>query len=124
MNDDADVKAGASTVDDVRAPQSPGEMDAPPSSATYSAVKGGGRVHPADATDAADDAVVAQTRDRSQRTVSASAASGQVERRKGSRSYGTLSDCGRHSNDWLFNGFSFRDTARGALGHLTHERRN
>lgn len=22
---------------------------------------------------------------------------------------------GRHSNDWLFNGFSFRDTARGAL---------
>lgn len=22
---------------------------------------------------------------------------------------------GRHSNDWLFNGFSFRDTAKGAL---------
>ena len=121
-NDDADVGAGAPTIDDIRAPQSPGEMNAPPSSATCPAAKGGGRGYPPDATDGVT--VAEQTRGHSQRTVSASAASGQMERRKSSRSSGTLSDCGRHSNDWLFNGFSFRDKARGALGHLTQERRN
>ncbi|KAF9887899.1 hypothetical protein FE257_009421 [Aspergillus nanangensis] len=26
------------------------------------------------------------------------------------RNRGTISHCGRHSNDWLFGGFSFRDT--------------
>lgn len=30
-------------------------------------------------------------------------------------STGTFSDCGRHSNDWLFNGFSVKETARGLL---------
>jgi hypothetical protein len=30
-------------------------------------------------------------------------------------SIGTFSDCGRHSNDWLFNGFSVTEAAKGLL---------
>jgi hypothetical protein len=30
-------------------------------------------------------------------------------------SSGTFNDCGRHSNDWLFNGFSVTEAAKGLL---------
>jgi hypothetical protein len=31
---------------------------------------------------------------------------------------GTVSHKGRHSNDWLFGGFSLRDTVRGGVDRL------
>lgn len=33
---------------------------------------------------------------------------------------GTVNHCGRHSNDWLFGGFSVRDTIRDSFGKLRH----
>lgn len=33
---------------------------------------------------------------------------------------GTVNHCGRHSNDWLFGGFSVRDTVRGSFEKLRH----
>ena len=33
---------------------------------------------------------------------------------------GTVNHCGRHSNDWLFGGFSLRDTVRGGVDRLLH----
>lgn len=33
---------------------------------------------------------------------------------------GTVNHCGRHSNDWLFGGFSVRDTVRGSFDKLRH----
>lgn len=35
---------------------------------------------------------------------------------------GTISHCGRHSNDWLFGGFSFRDTVRDGVDRLRQQR--
>lgn len=44
--------------------------------------------------------------------------------RKGSSDYrrysGTLNHYGRHSNDWLFGGFSVRDTVREGIDRLLH----
>ncbi|OJJ85328.1 uncharacterized protein ASPGLDRAFT_46335 [Aspergillus glaucus CBS 516.65] len=33
---------------------------------------------------------------------------------------GTVNHYGRHSNDWLFGGFSLRDTVRGGVERLRH----
>lgn len=33
---------------------------------------------------------------------------------------GTVNHCGRHSNDWLFGGFSVRDTVRDGIEKLRH----
>ncbi|CAG8266930.1 unnamed protein product [Penicillium salamii] len=33
---------------------------------------------------------------------------------------GTVNHCGRHSNDWLFGGFSVRDSVRGGIEKLRH----
>ncbi|OJJ47266.1 hypothetical protein ASPZODRAFT_1932937 [Penicilliopsis zonata CBS 506.65] len=33
---------------------------------------------------------------------------------------GTVQHCGRHSNDWLFGGFSLRDTVRDGVDKLRH----
>ncbi|KAJ5623742.1 hypothetical protein N7510_000051 [Penicillium lagena] len=33
---------------------------------------------------------------------------------------GTVNHCGRHSNDWLFGGFSVRDTVRDSFEKLRH----
>jgi hypothetical protein len=33
---------------------------------------------------------------------------------------GTINHCGRHSNDWLFGGFSVRETVASGLGKLRH----
>ena len=33
---------------------------------------------------------------------------------------GTVNHCGRHSNDWLFGGFSLRDTVRDGVDRLRH----
>jgi hypothetical protein len=39
--------------------------------------------------------------------------------RKDYRRYsGTVNHCGRHSNDWLFGGFSVRETVRGGIEKL------
>ncbi|KAG2413544.1 hypothetical protein HFD88_002733 [Aspergillus terreus] len=38
------------------------------------------------------------------------------------RRQGTITDCGRHSNEWLFGGFSFRDTVRDGVDRLRHQR--
>ena len=39
---------------------------------------------------------------------------------------GTINHCGRHSNDWLFGGFSVRDTVRGGIEKLRshHDKEN
>lgn len=45
-------------------------------------------------------------------------------KRKDSGAYrrysGTVNHCGRHSNDWLFGGFSVRETVRGSIEKLRH----
>ncbi|PWY71708.1 hypothetical protein BO70DRAFT_121344 [Aspergillus heteromorphus CBS 117.55] len=37
---------------------------------------------------------------------------------------GTVNHYGRHSNDWLFGGFSLRDTVRGGVDRLRHHHHN
>lgn len=51
--------------------------------------------------------------------------SGSFHSRKSSSDYrrynNTVNHCGRHSNDWLFNGFSVRDTVRDGVDKLFHQ---
>lgn len=36
------------------------------------------------------------------------------------RYHGTVNQCGRHTNDWLFGDFSVRETVRESLEKLRH----
>jgi hypothetical protein len=57
-----------------------------------------------------------QTRDGSQPTqASVKAQRPSLQENRRTSTGGSNPWRGRHSNDWLFNGFSFRDTARGAF---------
>jgi hypothetical protein len=49
---------------------------------------------------------------------------GSTPTRKSSDDYrrysGTVNHCGRHSNDWLFGGFSVRETVRDGIEKFRH----